>query len=488
MKGGLLLIYKLLESKLKTNLSILDEIYNNNNWTTTAIIAEKLTISERTVQHYLKDIFDSKKKFDQETPNELEISYLKTKGIRIIDYKNEFDDFKKFTIQNSPTIILLIDIINHKMTSVSKYAQQHFISETTVRKSLNRIKQTCQDYGIDIQRFQLTGNEEKIRFFILLIFKMTGRELFYQIEGIDSKKVEDVFANLFSKMPIKLSKMKKIRLINRFLVHLQRIKFNKKVSFNEDIIIQLKRHEYYSAVSKLFHNFLVFDETEITFYFYAITLDHELHRNEVTNIVYNYYKKNDLPIFKNTIIIFNKIDPLLKPLPPETKEILIQNLFYINYLTSKYSDLAFDYKYSMNVHYDLKRHTSLCETLTIIINEHLVNEQIISSKCLDTLLQQYLFRILYFLDPKHLDKVINIYIETTFDQFQQNQIKEYLNLFFSHQVHYVDSLDDEMVDMVLTPYQEVDQKNIYPSKLVTRVKYPLTISLLKNIETKLNYL
>ncbi len=481
------MIYKLLEPKVKTNLAILNEIYNNNSWTKTSFISEELDISERTVQHYFKDIFSLKEAFDEDTPNDLKILYFKTKGIRIIDYKNEFEDFKKFTIQNSLTIILLQDIINHRMTSVANYSQKYFISETTVRKNLKRIKEACQYYGLDIYRFQLTGDEEKIRFFISLVSKMTNREPLYQIEGIDYNKIEDVFTKFFTEMNIKLSQMKKIRLINRFLIHLQRISLNKKVTFDDSITMTFKKHDFYPAIRALFNQYLVFDEREITFYFYVISLDHELSRNEVTNIVYRHSQKNDLPIYTHTIAIFNQIKGLLKPLTPSESETITQNLFYINYLTMKYDDLVFDYKYSMNVQYDLSRHPSLCKKITQLLQEHLIDQKLISDREINTLLQQYLFRLLYFIDPSNLDKVINIYIEPSFDSFQQQQIKEYLDLFFNHQVCYLDTFDEDVADMVLTPYHETYQKLVYPSKLVTMIKFPLSISLLKVIETKLTH-
>lgn len=85
-----MMINMLLEPKLKMYIAILDFIYANNNWTKSSTISEELDVSKRTVQHYFKDIFDLKQQYDDTTENNLSILYLKTKGICIIDYTNNF--------------------------------------------------------------------------------------------------------------------------------------------------------------------------------------------------------------------------------------------------------------------------------------------------------------------------------------------------------------------------------------------------------------
>lgn len=42
-------------------ISIINVIYNHYDWTQTSYLSKELDISERTVQHYLKDIMELKK-------------------------------------------------------------------------------------------------------------------------------------------------------------------------------------------------------------------------------------------------------------------------------------------------------------------------------------------------------------------------------------------------------------------------------------------
>ena len=158
------LIDLLLEPKIKMTISVINIIYNHYDWTQTSYLSKELAISERTVQHYIKDILERKKEYDLITENQLSIDYLKIKGIKITDYSNDFEDFKKFVVQSSQTMILLNDIINQQIVSVTNYCQIHFLSETTVRKNLKRIRETCHVYGIDLVHLKLVGDERKIRY------------------------------------------------------------------------------------------------------------------------------------------------------------------------------------------------------------------------------------------------------------------------------------------------------------------------------------
>ena len=463
-------------------ISVIDVIYNHYDWTQTSFISQKLNISERTVQHYLKNILEIKKAYDKESSNQLSIDYLKVKGIKITDYANDFEDFKKYIIQSSQTMILLHDIINQQIVSVTNYCQQHFLSETTVRKNIKRIKETCRVYGIDLVHLKLVGDERKIRYFIALFDTMASRKTYYELEGINIEELIQLFDHFIEDAAFDISAIKKQKTLNILLIHFQRIGFNQHISIDREFKHSLKQHDIYPLVERLFHHYYIFDDREIAYFFYIITLDEELNRKANTNLAFNYFKENHLELMTLTDVIFNDLSQLFRPLTDEEIYLIKRDIFYTNFVTMIFNQLIFEYKYGITVHYNTNQYPIITSIFSEVLTTRLINTNYIQPAQLPTLLQQYFFRFLYFVDPKHLYKIISIYIEPAFDFLHQKQMKEYLDLYFNHQIEYVSVFNKKTTDVVLTPFHEASEQSLYTDTPIIMVKFPLNLIFLQKVE------
>ncbi|MGX6970900.1 helix-turn-helix domain-containing protein [Vagococcus bubulae] len=473
----------LLEPKIKMTISVINIIYNHYDWTQTSYISKELNISERTVQHYIKDILEIKQEYDLTTNNQLSIDYLKIKGIKITDYSNDFEDFKKFVVQSSQTMTLLNDIINQHILSVTNYCQVHFLSETTVRKNIKRIRETCHVYGIDLVHLKLVGDERKIRYFIALFDTMISRNTYFLLDGINYEELNQHFDDFLEKANFQISDVKKEKTLNIFLIHLQRISFNQLIIISDKFNRFLVSHPIYPYVEELFHHYYVFNQKEIAYFFYIMTLDEELNRKQDTNLVYNFFSDNQLELMTITDLIFCDLFPLFRPLSDEDISLMKRDIFYTSFVTMVFNQLVFEYKYGVTVHYNLEQYPLITSKFTDVINKHLIDTGFIPSSQLNILLQQYFFRFLYFVDPKHLYKVLSIHIEPAFDYLHQKQIKEYLNLYFNHQISYQESYSKEQTDIVLTPFHETSEQSLYADTPIIMVKFPLDLTFLQKVET-----
>lgn len=464
-------------------ISVINVIYNHYDWTQTAYISNELDISERTVQHYLKDILELKKDYDKNTDNQLYIDYLKIKGIKITDYSNDFEDFKKFIIQQSQTMTLLNDIINQQIISVTNYCQQHFLSETTVRKNVKRIREACQVYGIDLIHLKLVGDERKIRYFIALFDTMVSRETYFSLEGVNYQELNKQFDDFFEKAEFDVSEVKKQKTLNIFLIHLQRIGFNQFVSVHDKFLRELTSHSIYPFVEELFNHYYVFNKKEIAYFFYIMTLDEELNRKEDTNLAFKFYDKHRFELMITTELIFKDLYTLFRPITDEEAYLIKRDIFYASFVTMIFNQLVFEYKYGVTVHYDLEQYPIITSIFTEVIQTRLIDKGFIPQDQLETLLQQYFFRFLYFVDSKHLYKVLSIYIEPAFDHLHQKQMKEYLDLYFNHQIEYENSYSKDKTDVVLTPFHETSEHSLYTQTPIIMVKFPLNLTFLQKVET-----
>lgn len=473
----------MLEPKIKMTISVINVIYNHYDWTQTTYISKELDISERTVQHYIKDILEIKKEYDNNTTNQLSIDYLKNKGIKITDYSNDFEDFKKYVVQKSQTMILLNDIINQQIISVTNYCQRHFYSETTVRKNIKRIKETCRVYGIDLIHLKLVGDERKIRYFIALFDTMVSRDTYFSLDGIDYDILHDQFETFFNTADFHISEVKKQKTMNIFLIHLQRIGFNQHVSIHEKFYRELLLHPIYPLVEKLFNHYYIFNKKEIAYFFYIMTLDEELNRKEDTNLAFNFFQKYHYELMATTELIFSDLFPLFRTITDEEAYTIKRDIFYTSFVTMIFDQLVFEYKYGITVNYDLSQYPIITSKFSDVIQKHLIDRNFIPKTQLPTLLQQYFFRFLYYIDPKHLYKVVSIFIEPAFDRQHQKQMKEYLDLYFNYQIDYKNAYIEDSTDVVLTPFHETSEHSFYTETPIIMVKFPLNLTFLQKVES-----
>lgn len=62
-------------------------------------------------------------------------------------------------------------------------------------------------------------------------------------------------------------------------------------------------------------------------------------------------------------------------------------------------------------------------------------------------------------------------------------MKDYLDLYFNHQINYQDSYSKEQTDIVLTPFHETSKHSLYKDTPIIMVKFPLNLTFLQKVET-----
>jgi len=311
---------------------------------------------------------------------------------------------------------------------------------------------------------------------------MASRKNYYELEGINYEELIGLFDNFVVTAGFNISEVKKQKTLNIFLIHLQRIGFNQHISINREFKQSLKQHDIYPLVENLFHHFYIFDDREIAYFFYIMTLDEELNRDTRTNLAFNYFKEHHLELMTLTDLIFSDLASLFRPLTDEEIYLIKRDIFYTNFVTMIFNQLIFEYKYGITVHYNTKQYPIITSIFSEVITKRLIDTKHIQESQLPTLLQQYFFRFLYFIDPKHLYKIISIYIEPAFDFLHQKQMKEYLNLYFNHQIEYVEKFNDQTTDVVLTPFHEASEHSLYVNTPIIMVKFPLNLIFLQKVE------
>ena len=165
-------ILNLLDTQNKIMINILDLIADNNRWYTINEISSELLVVERTVQRYINRLQELVDSYNEERHHLVTINYEKYKGIQLeIDSGSNYMELKSYILENDETMKIFKLIIFEEFQSISKYASDNYVSESSIRKSLKKIKDFLANYQLTLSRssFSIEGEEKQIRLIIYII-------------------------------------------------------------------------------------------------------------------------------------------------------------------------------------------------------------------------------------------------------------------------------------------------------------------------------
>lgn len=108
-----------------------------------------------------------------------------------IDDEHNLKEFISFIILRSPLVQVLTAISFQKFISVTSYAHENFLSESTVRRYLKRIRDIIAPYEITITKknYLLSGSETQIRYFLFLFFWRIYRGITWPFSFINKDQI-----------------------------------------------------------------------------------------------------------------------------------------------------------------------------------------------------------------------------------------------------------------------------------------------------------
>ena len=157
-------IMNLLDTQNQVMVNILDLISDNNRWYTVNEISMELMVVERTVQRYIHRLQELVNDYNEEKHHLVVIHYEKYKGVRLeIDSGSNYMELKSYILENDETMQIFKLIIFEEFESISKYAADNYVSESSIRKSLKKIKQFLSNYQLSLSRssFRIEGEEKQ---------------------------------------------------------------------------------------------------------------------------------------------------------------------------------------------------------------------------------------------------------------------------------------------------------------------------------------
>lgn len=156
----------LLNSSSQRQLSFMELLFENNQWTTVDATARILNCSSRSLRSDIQAI-------NQRFPP-FNITVSIKKGIRLTWPKNfSIDYIYAIFLKESIEFRLLCTLLLDETLSIDALADHLYLSESTIKRMILRINTHLDSKGIKIigQPYQIVGDELAIRFFCFLYMK-----------------------------------------------------------------------------------------------------------------------------------------------------------------------------------------------------------------------------------------------------------------------------------------------------------------------------
>ncbi|MEO1769548.1 helix-turn-helix domain-containing protein [Candidatus Enterococcus ferrettii] len=173
-----------------------------NRYVPIAELTDSFLVSPVKIREILKVLEDDLGSFQNDA---FFLDVSKKKGAFLsIDDDHNLKEFISFIILRSPLIQLFTAISFQKFVSVTNYAQENFLSESTVRRSLKRIRSIITPYEITITKnsYLLSGSETQIRYFLFLFFWRIYRGITWPFPSVDIDQIITSTNNILQKKMI----------------------------------------------------------------------------------------------------------------------------------------------------------------------------------------------------------------------------------------------------------------------------------------------
>lgn len=154
---------KLFDQETAMMIVLLKLLGTSKKWLTVQEMASASGASTKTVEKYVKLI---QVELAESRLNDMALRHDKKKGYFLYMLEDGMlTDFILVQLQATLAYKLMYGIFFENITSVTRFAQANYVSESTVWRVLNELRERILPYGLDIKKgsFQLIGQESQVR-------------------------------------------------------------------------------------------------------------------------------------------------------------------------------------------------------------------------------------------------------------------------------------------------------------------------------------
>ncbi|MGM0168334.1 hypothetical protein IGI39_004089 [Enterococcus sp. AZ135] len=460
----------------------------NRRWVSSQWLGEKLELSKRMTLSTINDLSDQINQFQ---PEKYSFQLSKSRGV-FLDVKNDADIYElvTFIVGKCSTVKMLEALLTEEFDSVKNYAVRNFISESTVRRDLNKVNELLLRYQIEIGResAKLIGEEHQIRMFMTIFFWSVYRGSIWPFKYVDEQLIETFVDNLlnneftvYPKIPYEYKK----QLAFLFAESIIRTRKGNIVQMSSEMEGQIKTNYLYSEFEGRLLELqgeINSKQSEIPFFFSVWLSMSKTMDTLKESIVKNLLKQQvdgQLPVYLATEFMVTRFQEEYFPIKEEDLWRFQAYLFSGHFFTFYYKDFNTDLTGYTYQNIFLERYPNLIKKTKRFI-EDLYQE----SNCSiflenDYLLIVYLRNIFFLEEPCNYEVKITMLVESVMPRLLTQKFIRQINGYFGYlyNLSICDVFDSENgdVDILLTTSNLEGLCQIYPNAEIVVVSKTLSI-------------
>ncbi|WP_167628997.1 helix-turn-helix domain-containing protein [Listeria valentina] len=459
MKIGL----DMFDSTLKKEWDLLAILRGVDRWFSTEELREKLDV---TPAYLLKLINKLVSDIDEFGDSELEIHVSKGRGIRFETNHSDANprDLLIFLTEETLGFTLFKALLNEDFGSTQKFAYDHFVSDATVRRTLNKFRDAIVPYEMKISRNNaiIEGKETQIRLFLNIVLWKVYAGKGWPFDGVNEQYVDFLVNSLIKEGNLHLTALQKRQLMYQIAVAMIRRRNQHFVEYDPAWAEILEDNKAFSLFKQKTAPFsTTFSNSapgEIAFFYLLLIIQNENLQTLPllkTNFLEN--KKNNSSVYQATEILFDTINQTIMEIPEDKQDLFLLNAFSFHLFAKVFHYFSTDINgYDYQVAFDPTMPSPIAASLhrnilKLIDNLYKKTKNEIFLKS-DYLVSKYALLLSYigahlFYEPK-----VTIKISTDLPYLAYLRIREQIcNLYGnSFNIQFVDETAPEKSDILLT--------------------------------------
>lgn len=185
--------YELFESNIAMKLSLLDLVYQAEDWVKIPTLSFKTQMSEKKVVKYMEQLQEDLGQMQLLKESNAEINYIKGKGYSFKGEELEYKMLSLYLLNQSLIFVLLKDLFLNHQVLTADILNNYFVSESTLRRKVMQIDEYLSTYHLALKystrQLTITGDELTIRYLGYQFFWTFYTGVTWPFHHVNQKKV-----------------------------------------------------------------------------------------------------------------------------------------------------------------------------------------------------------------------------------------------------------------------------------------------------------
>lgn len=460
----------------------------NGRWVSSEWLGDQLGLSKRTTLNTINDLANQVAVF---RPDQFTFELSKSRGVSL-NVENDADIYEliTFIVKQCATVGMLESLLTEEFESVKSYAMRHFISESTVRRDLNKIQELLANYSIEIgrERAKLLGEEHQIRMFMGIFYWSVYRGSSWPFKYVDERLmetfVEDLLNNeatVYPKIPLGHKK----QMAYLFAEATIRTRKGNFVQMTPAFAKPLKQSFLYPCFERRIgelHGIVNDKHSEIPFFFAAwlvLPETMDILKKEILDRSLAKLADEKGPIYLATDLMMTRFQEVFRPIEEEEQVRFRAYVTGSHYFAYYFKGFNTDVTGNTYRHTFFKRYPKLvAKTRRFITDLYRESRNPIFLE-VDYLLISYLRNIFFLDEPCQYEVPIHVMIESDMSGLLMEKFIQQINGYFSYlynlKFHDVFDCHELPVDVLLTTGNMAELCRVYPEAETVVVSKALSI-------------